>query len=209
VIALLAAAGVGTVVASDRAVLRGRDVAPGGAELSDVGARRQDAAMRAARRVAPGLRARLPAGRDQPDVVVLTPEAAPGEQIAADLARRGVPHLLARIRDGTGVIGPFVLPGRSSCLRCHELHRSDRDPAWPALSAQLAAQAPADEPCDVAMATLVAAQAVLQVLALLDQPEGTFPSTVDGTLEISPLDGRTRRRRWSVHPLCGCDWQPG
>ena len=38
--------------------------------------------------------------------------------------------------------GPLVTPGRGPCLRCLDLHRCDRDPAWPALLAQLALPAP-------------------------------------------------------------------
>jgi nicotinamidase-related amidase len=41
------------------------------------------------------------------------------------------------VRDGTGLVGPLVIPGVTSCLRCADLHRSDRDAAWPALAAQL------------------------------------------------------------------------
>jgi hypothetical protein len=100
-------------------------------------------------------------------------------------------------------VGPFVLPGRSSCLRCADLHRSDRDPGWPAVAAQLGA-VPARTACDVALATLVAAQAALQVLCLIDG--GPLPPTVGGTLETRLPAGVTRRRGWAVHPACGCSW---
>ena len=55
------------------------------------------------------------------------------------------------------------------------------------------------------LATAVAAQTCLQVLAFLDG--GTpAPPAVDGTLEVSLADGAVRRRSWSVHPSCGCGW---
>jgi hypothetical protein len=101
-----------------------------------------------------------------------------------------------------------VLPGRSSCRRCHDLHRTDRDPAWPSVAAQLAGPARRHaDACDVTLATAVAAHAGLQVLAFLEG--GAPPPTVDGTLEISQRDGRVRRRTWSVHPACGCTWPSG
>ena len=31
----------------------------------------------------------------------------------------------------------MVIPGETSCLRCADLHRCDRDAAWPVLAAQL------------------------------------------------------------------------
>ena len=203
---LLAAAGVGGVVVEDAGTTRPGDVAPAGASPEDVGSRRQDAATRAARRVAPSVRTTLPAGRPAPDLVVLTGAGA-GPAAADRLLRAGVPHLVARVRETTGVVGPLVLPGRSSCQRCHDLHRSDRDPAWPSIAAQLSA-GPRQRvlACDTVLATAVAAHAALQVLAFLDgDPE---PSAVDGTLEIGQRDGRVRRRSWPVHPACGCSWDP-
>ena len=127
---------------------------------------------------------------------------------------RCVPHLFAAVREGTGVVGPLVLPGQSSCQRCHDLHRTDRDPAWPSIAAQLSGTASqVTTPCDVVLATTVAAHAALQVLAFLDGDRAAAGPdrlpTVDGTLEIAREDGRVRRRSWSRHPLCGCSWPGG
>ena len=54
-----------------------------------------------------------------------------------DLHAARMPHLPVRVRDGAGLVGPLVLPGVTSCLRCADLHRSDRDAGWPAVAAQL------------------------------------------------------------------------
>src|SRR3712207_7110553 len=71
---------------------------------------------------------------------------AASDPLAADLQRRGVPHLVATVRGETGVVGPLVVPGATGCLRCADLHRRDRDPRWPALAAQLTAgEAPRSE----------------------------------------------------------------
>ncbi|MEO7979292.1 MAG: ThiF family adenylyltransferase [Sporichthyaceae bacterium] len=202
---LLAAAGVGAVVVDDAATTRPGDVAPAGAAPEDVGSRRQDAAVRAARRVAPSVRSTMPAGRVTADLVVLAAGPRADPATAERLLRAGVPHLVARVRETTGLVGPLVLPGRSSCQRCHDLHRADRDPAWPSIAAQLAgATRHRLVACDTVLATAVAAHAALQVLAYLDGDPA--PSAVDGTLEIAQRDGRVRRRSWPVHPACGCSW---
>lgn len=201
---LLAAAGVGAVVVEDAGLTQHADVAPAGVSPGDVGARRQEAAVRAARRVAPSVRSTLPAGR-APDLVVLSPAAGAEARPADLLLRAGIPHLVVRVRETTGLVGPLVLPGRSSCQRCHDLHRADRDPAWPRIAAQLAGSSRgAVAACDTVLATAVAAHASLQVLAFLDGDPA--PSAVDGTLEIAQADGRVRRRSWGVHPACGCTW---
>ncbi|MGC0420647.1 ThiF family adenylyltransferase [Embleya sp. AB8] len=199
---LLAAAGVGHVVPADRRPVRAGDAGPV-AHGWDASRPRRETTVRAAlRRLAPGVRCALPAGRGTPDVAVLVPEGRPDPAPGARLVHRRVPHLYADIRETTGVIGPFVLVGRSACGRCLDLARSDRDPGWPRLLAQLAAApGPGDAPCDVVLATEVAARAALQVLTFLD---GGLPTTVDGTVEIELPDGLTRRRSWAPHARCDC-----
>jgi len=113
-----------------------------------------------------------------------------------------VPHLPVHIRESAAVVGPLVLPGVTGCLTCADLHRRDRDPAWPMLAAQLSVPRRRQrEPADVVLAALAAAVAAMQALALLD---GDHPATLDGTLELRPPDWRLRRRTWLPHPLCGC-----
>jgi len=203
---LLAAAGVGTVVVEDAGATRQFDLSPAGLAAEQVGARRQDAMARTLRRLSASVRTSLPSGRRAPDVTVLAGDCGwPEPRLGERLVRAGVPHLYAAVRDTTGVVGPLVLPGRSSCQRCHDLHRTDRDPAWPSIAAQLTGGGRRRvEACDAVLATAVAAHAGLQLLALLDG-EGE-PPAVDGTIEIAQADGRVRRRTWTVHPVCGCTW---
>jgi len=51
--------------------------------------------------------------------------------------RQDVPHLPVVFGDSVVHIGPIVEPGAGPCLYCLELHHTDSDPAWPAISAQL------------------------------------------------------------------------
>ena len=125
-------------------------------------------------------------------------------ELPAVLVRRVVPHLAASASEAIGVVGPLVLPGRTACLRCLDLARAERDPAWPLILAQLASQAGADPPaCDTVLATMVAAQAAAQALAFLDQGAEAAAVT-NGTLELVLPDWQWRRRTWQPHPRCGC-----
>jgi hypothetical protein len=134
---------------------------------------------------------------------VLAPNAGTARDDAVTLLRAGVTHLLARVVETTGIVGPLVLPGRSSCLRCHDLHRADRDPAWPRILAQAESHPPGAAACDVTVATQVGALAAQQVLAHLD---GFEAATVDGTVETHLPYGLPRRRGWRAHPACSCTW---
>jgi bacteriocin biosynthesis cyclodehydratase domain-containing protein len=125
-------------------------------------------------------------------------------ELPALLVRRVVPHLSASASEAIGVVGPLVLPRRTACLRCLDLTRAERDPAWPLILAQLAGQAGADPPaCDTVLATMVAAQAAAQALAFLDQGAEAAAVT-NGTLELVLPDWQWRRRTWQPHPQCGC-----
>ena len=105
--------------------------------------------------------------------------------LVAGLHRSGVPHLVAAVRGETGVVGPLVLPGRTSCLRCADLHRRDADPRWPRLAAQLTAHEPPPSGATVTC-LLTAVTAALQVLAYLDGSGA--PATLDATVELRPPD---------------------
>jgi bacteriocin biosynthesis cyclodehydratase domain-containing protein len=141
----------------------------------------------------------------RPDLVVLADSHR--RELPAVLAGKLVPHLAVSASEAIGVVGPLVLPGRSACLRCLDLTRAERDPAWPLILAQLSAQPGADPPgCDTVLATMVAAQAAAQALAFIDQ-DGQAPAVTNGTLELVLPGWQWRRRTWRPHPRCGCRYR--
>ena len=141
----------------------------------------------------------------RPSLVILADSHR--RELPAALAQNLVPHLTAAASEAIGVVGPLVLPGRSACLRCLDLTRAERDPAWPLILAQLSAQAGADPPgCDTVLATTVAAQAVAQALTFIDQ-DGQAPAVTNGTLELVMPGWQWRRRTWQPHPQCGCRYR--
>lgn len=195
---LLAAAGVGSVGVVDPAAVRAVDIAPGGLRPEDLGRSREDATVEAIHRIAPSAtRGRAPT---RTDIVILSPVGGLSAHHGAGLG--ATTHLAVSLRDGRGVVGPLVVPGRSSCLHCHDLHRRDRDPGWPRIAAQLSTDTGGVTPCEAPLAMALAALGAAQTLAHLDGD--AEPATVDGTLEIDMPELRPRRRTWSPHPLCRC-----
>jgi hypothetical protein len=199
--AVLAASGVGRVSIRDAGLTAAGDAVVGGATAADEGRPRSLAAADAVRRASPLTDLRPLTGGASPDLVVLARPWAASDPTAAGWSRAGVPHLVATVRGSTGVVGPLVVPGVTSCLRCADLHRRDADPRWPQLAAQLTAVEPPPSGATVTC-LLTAATAAVQVLAYLD---GTAaPAAVDATLELVPPDPAPRVRRWTPHPGCGC-----
>jgi bacteriocin biosynthesis cyclodehydratase domain-containing protein len=117
-----------------------------------------------------------------------------------------VPHLPVRVRDGTGIIGPLVLPGVTSCLGCADLHRRDRDSAWPAVAAQLRHTVThADRATVLATAALALSQIERVIAAVRGAATGlAAPPTLGATLELDLATGSMMTRRWVRHPMCDC-----
>jgi hypothetical protein len=107
------------------------------------------------------------------------------------------------------LVGPLVIPGVTSCLACADLHRSDRDAAWPAVASQLRdAVGTADRATVLATAALALNQ-VDRVIRAVRRDEGVGvsgepPPTLDTTLEFDVNAGAIVARRWSRHPRCSC-----
>lgn len=195
---LLAAAGVGQITVRDPDATTAHDISPAGLSRRDAGQPREQAVQQALEPSGEPL-----AEPAEPSLVLLAPaDGVPSTEWEA-LLGSGIPHLAARVVEVTGIVGPLVVPGRSSCLRCHDLHRADRDPDWPKVVAQAGHRRPRVPACDVTLAAEVAAMAAQQALAYLD---GYPTAVIDGTVEVSLPYGLPRRRSWRPHPLCGCTW---
>ncbi len=199
--ALLASSGVGRVhiYGGDKAAVT--DACVGGLLPDDDQRSYGIAAHEAIRRAAPETNTRPPHPSKVPEFVVLARGSTCGRQQLSRHAHRGAPHLPVLLRDGTAIVGPLVIPGQTACLHCLDLHRRDRDPAWPTLMSQLATYPRRPEASHVALATAAAALAGMQVLAFLD---GEPASTIGAALELDGLGTLVRRRAWSPHPECNC-----
>ena len=102
-----------------------------------------------------------------------------------------VPHIPVIVGDTTLTIGPRTVPGRSACIACIERHRTDDDPAWPAIAMQLWGR---PSRLDSPRSAPHIAGAVLHLL-------GEDPGTA---LRIDMATQRRDTLRWEHHPLCEC-----
>jgi bacteriocin biosynthesis cyclodehydratase domain-containing protein len=143
------------------------------------------------------------------DLAVLSDFLVADPRVVRELHAARVPHLPVRVRDGAGLIGPLVIPGVTSCLGCADLHRSDRDAAWPAVAAQLRdTVGSADRATMLATAALALNQVDRVIQAVYGgndvgkSPEP--PPTLDTTLEFDVNSGSIVARRWARHPRCSC-----
>ncbi|MEV5726363.1 TOMM precursor leader peptide-binding protein [Streptomyces pharetrae] len=211
--ALLAGAGVGVVDVRDGGQVEPWDVTPGGLPAEAVGARRDETARRVVRAAAPDRPsrpgARSSAGDADPgfSLVILAPRDdvavhAPDPDTAAPLMDSGTPHLYAGVVEGTGMVGPLVLPGETGCAGCLHRVRADRDPTWPRLVAQWqSGRQRQGRPCDLALAATVAGLAAAHSLAFLD---GRTPSSAGARWEVSLPGLQWHARPVRAHSECPC-----
>jgi hypothetical protein len=142
------------------------------------------------------------------DLVVLSDYLVADPRMVRDLHSEGVAHLTVRVRDGAGLVGPLVIPHVTSCLGCADLHRRDRDPAWPAVAAQLRdTVGTADRATLLATAALALSQVnrvIGAVRGTLSLPDLGPPPALNAMLEFDVHAGSIVARQWSRHPLCSC-----
>lgn len=194
----LASAGVGTLHLEDPGAVTRHDVGAG-LTARDIGRSRAGAVARVVLDAAPTVTiANAPAARV--DLVVLVEHDAADPVGYRALLSDDVPHLSVVVREASVLVGPLVRPGATACLRCVDLHRTDRDDRWPVLAAQLVARrGPRHE--ETAMASVAGAIAAAQVLAHLD---GRPCAVSDGAIELRLPDLLPHHVRWPAHPDCGC-----
>lgn len=142
------------------------------------------------------------------DLVVLSDYLVAEPRMVRELHTAGVPHLPVRLRDGTGLVGPLVIPRVTSCLNCADLHRRDRDAAWPTVAAQLRNTVAHADRATVLATVALALNQINRVIAAVHG--GTElrntgpPPTLNATLEFDLSTGAIVTRHWPRHPLCSC-----
>lgn len=142
------------------------------------------------------------AGR-RPDLVLLPANGALPASAGVPWWRHGIPHLPVVAQGHRVVIGPLVVPGTGPCLDCLDLHRRDRDPAWPALLAQLTPASPGPGRPVAVESTLTATAAGLVAMVAQGHLDG-LRLPVGVSLELGLPWPWLTHREWTPHPACVC-----
>jgi hypothetical protein len=142
-----------------------------------------------------------------PDLVLLVGVGEPHRELTDHLVRAGIPHVYLRFVEGSAVVGPWVEPGLTPCLRCIDGHFTDLDPSWPVLVHQYADASSRDridgfgEPVDPALAAIGSAWLCRDVATYVAEGQ---PSTWATTLHLPGDLAGLEVRSWLRHPACGC-----
>ncbi|HEY7042815.1 MAG TPA: hypothetical protein VH419_04010 [Nocardioidaceae bacterium] len=137
------------------------------------------------------------------DVLVVASDHEPSRDVSDRVMADGRPHLWAVVRELVGVLGPFVQPGDTACLRCVDRSRARHDPAWPTLVESAAGRPGHVHACDPVLASLIAIWAVQEVSVWMS---GLRPQTLGRTIEVPVGVGVVEAEHHLAHPACGCGW---
>ncbi len=135
-------------------------------------------------------------------VVLVWTEGEPARDRSDEWMRRGTPHLLVRETLVGPVVGPYVVPGATACLRCVDAHAGETDPRRSLVVEQLATTEPLRpvDP-DPALRTLALGWAVRD---LVTAAEGGVPAIWSATVALGALPPVLTAYRRHLH--CGCAW---
>lgn len=137
-----------------------------------------------------------------PELLVLIGGGEPSRRVAESPMRRGVDHLWVVVDEDRIRLGPFVRPGLTPCLGCHDRTRADWDRAWPGLVDQFGRHSATITPG--ATSALVRASAAVEIAAeVLARCDRLPVRTAGHLLVVGPQHGE--RTAWPVSFHHGCD----
>ena len=142
-------------------------------------------------------------------VVLVLSAGELAREVLDPLLRARTAHVVVRLVDGGAVLGPFVAPGETACLRCVDAHLGVEDPHHVVVTeryVRASGRSRGDGVPDVgdpALAALALAWGVREVGAYL---RGQRPAAWSRTLELGAEPSRVVDRSWPRHPECGCCW---
>lgn len=142
------------------------------------------------------------------DVVLALATGPLDRQLSDRLHRSHTPHLVVEAIESQIVLGPFVVPGRTACLRCLDAHLSAADPQHQSLVNTAPGTLRNDgvaAPVHAGSAAMALGWAVTDLVRFL---EGDRPASWSATVTFTPAQPSIHPTPWPRHPACGCSW-PG
>ncbi|MDR2931281.1 MAG: hypothetical protein LBV06_10325 [Propionibacteriaceae bacterium] len=138
-------------------------------------------------------------GASTPPVTIVAATTVEPDRVSLnELTRSGRRHLVIRLNDTRARVGPFVFPGKTSCVGCDDRAQRDADPTWPLRLFQLAQIQAEPHPVLTAWALGLAAT------QLLSHASGHIPQATSTIIQLSLDDGRVTYRRQPWHDQCPC-----
>lgn len=144
---------------------------------------------------------------DDADLLIIVSTGEPARELFAEAVRHRIAHLPVRIDEAVIRIGPFVVPGTTACLGCHDLHRIDWDSAWAALLPQFGRRGAQHNPPapGAVLRHAAAAEIAAGIVDLADHSRSFDAGTV---VTLGPPLGARHTMQAGFHHRCPCALLP-
>lgn len=136
-----------------------------------------------------------------PDLVVLFGSRAIAPHRYQPWQRLGVPHLPVVVGPHRLHLGPIAGTGEI-CLRCVDLRRTDRDPAWPQIVTAASAADPGHLPDGLTADLLAVGSGALALIIRTALSTTGVPAGL--SVSVSDAGPWMLYHHWSPHPACPC-----
>lgn len=134
-----------------------------------------------------------------PSFIIATSDVAP-DYIQRWMSE-AIPHLLiGNLVEGQVELGPIVIPGKTPCYRCLELHRSEQNPNHQKFNLLNSINPPLE--LSAAAVATIAGLAVLHTCELAARKTSQLIAAIAKIDLLNPLS--PQMQYWQPNPACGC-----
>ncbi|MEY4262773.1 MAG: hypothetical protein RLY88_481 [Actinomycetota bacterium] len=123
----------------------------------------------------------------------------------APFMKHSIPHLAITFDANGAWVSPTIVPGKTACLKCLDLSKTESDEKWPAIASQLATSSNRFD--DTSSQLFAAGLALQKILTQLDRIGG-FELTQEETngYRLNATTGEVSEFQWQISKACDC-WQ--
>lgn len=145
-----------------------------------------------------------PAGMPNPDLVILTDQPWQAPETAAEYLNRGIAHLVIQSKISEVIVGPLVIPGKTSCLNCAEQQLLNIDKSWSVMR-KLIGQHQRDD-TDWLLLNLAVSFAIAQVVSAMGMGDLSRSDLVDTRWRFRLPGPRIESAPQPINMFCSCQW---
>lgn len=202
----LAAAGVGQLLTADQQKVVSEDLGPSGYP-SQLAGRSRVSALQAMLDASPN-QTKLETGPGEKHLakldfaILISNQALPIKRYEA-LMKHAIPHVAITFDAQGAWVSPTITAGKTACLKCLDLGKTESDEKWPAIASQLATSTKRFD--DTASQLFAAGLALQKTLTHIDRIAG-FELTQEETTgyRLNGATGEVSEFNWQSNKACDC-----
>lgn len=145
-----------------------------------------------------------PPGDQKPDFAIIADQPWLAVEQSIDLINQGIPHLIIEPKVTEVSVGPLVIPGYSSCLKCAEISKSCIDKSWSTMR-QLIGPHQEDQ-TDWLLLQLAVSFAAAQLIQVIGDGDALTSKLINQRWRFRLPGPTIEIQQMPSHMFCSCQW---